>query len=50
MYAGGYCGVIGSGFCVFGKLCLVGFLVVCKCSSILFPSIVMSYDDCGDDG
>ena len=38
-----------SGLCVFGKLCPVGFLVVCKCSSVLLQSIVMSYIDCGDD-
>ena len=34
----------------FGKLCPVGFLVVCKCSSVLLQSIGMSYVDCGDDG
>ena len=34
------------------KLCPVGILVVCKCSSVLLQStrIVMSYVDCGDDG
>ena len=30
----GYCGLSESGLCVIGKLCPVGFLVVCKCSSI----------------
>ena len=34
----------------FGKLCSVGFLVVCECSSVLLHSVVMSYVDCGDDG
>ena len=32
VYGGGYCGLRKSGLCVFGKLCSVGFLVVCKCS------------------
>ena len=31
--------------CIFGKLCQVGVLVVCKCSSVLLQSIVMSYVD-----
>ena len=39
-----------SGLCVFGKLCPVGFLVLCTWSSVLLQSIVMSYVDCGDDG
>ena len=30
VYVGGYCGLSVSEFCVFGKLCPVGFLVVCK--------------------
>ena len=47
---GGYCGLSESGICVFSKLCPVGFLVVCKCSSGLLQSIVMSYVDCGNDG
>ena len=50
VYVGGYCGLRKIYFCVFGKLCPVGFLVVCKCSSVLLRSIVMSYVDCGDDG
>ena len=34
VYAGGgYCGLGKSVLCVFGKLCPVGFLVVCECSS-----------------
>ena len=50
VYVGGYCGLSVSGRCVFGKLCPVCFLVVCKCSSVLFQSIiVMSYVDCGND-
>ena len=48
-YVGGYCGLSESGLCVFGKLCPVGFLIVCK-SSVSFQAIVMSYVDCGDDG
>ena len=47
-YVGGYCGE--SGLCVFSKMCLVGFLIVCKYLSVLLQSIVMSYVDCGDDG
>ena len=31
-------------------LCLVDFLVVGKCFSVLWHYIVMSYVDCGDDG
>ena len=31
---GGYCGLIESELCVFGKLCLVVFLVVCECASV----------------
>ena len=50
VYVGGFCGMSESGLCVFGKLCPVGFPVVCKCSSVLLLSIVMSYVDCGDDG
>ena len=47
-YVGGSCGLSESGLlCVVGKLCPVGFLVVCKCSSVLLQSIVMS---CVDDG
>ena len=49
VYVGGYCGPSESGLSVFGKFCPVGFLVVCKCPSVLFQSIVMSYVDCGDD-
>ena len=50
IYVGGYCGLSESELCVFGKLCPVGFLVVCECSSVLLQSVVMSYVDCGDDG
>ena len=50
MYVGGYCGLSESGLCVFGKLCLVGFLVVCKSSSVLLYSVVISYVDGGGDG
>ena len=38
------------GLCDFGKVCPVGFLVVCKCSSVLLKYVVMWYVDCGDDG
>ena len=44
------CMLVGIVVCVFGKLCKIGFLVVCKCWSVLLQSIVMSYVDCGDDG
>ena len=50
VYVGGYCGLTESGLYVFGKLWPVGFPVVCKCSSVLLQSTVMSYVDCGDDG
>ena len=50
VYIGGYCGLTKNELCVFGKLCPVGFLVVCVCSSVLLQSVVMSYVDCGDDG
>ena len=50
MYVGEYCGLSEIGLCVSGKLCPVGFLVVCKCSSVLLQSLVMSYVDCGGDG
>ena len=50
VYVGGYCGLSKFGLCVFGKLCPVGFLVVCKSVSVLLQSIVMSYVDFGDDG
>ena len=36
VYVGMYYGLNESGLCVFGKLCPVGFLVVCKISSALF--------------
>ena len=49
VYVGGYCGLSESELCVFGQLCPVSFLVVCECSSVLFPSVCMSYVDCGDD-
>ena len=45
-----YCCLSESELCVFGKLCPVGFLVVCECSSVLFQTIVMVYVDCGGDG
>ena len=35
VYIGGCCGLSKSGLCVFRKLCPVGFLVVCECSSLL---------------
>ena len=41
MYVGGDCGLSEGGLCVFSKLCPIGFLVVCKCSSVLLQSIVM---------
>ena len=50
VHVGGYCGPSESELCVFGQLCPVGFLVVCKYSSILLQSVVMSYVDCDDDG
>ena len=49
MYVVGYCGLKISGLCVFGRLCPLDFLVVCKCSSVL-QSIVMSNVDSGKDG
>ena len=45
-----YCGLSESGLRVFRRLCLVSFLVVCKLSSVLLQSLVMSYVGCGDDG
>ena len=39
-----------SGRYVFGRLCPVGLLVVCKCLPVLLQSIVKSYVDCGDNG
>ena len=50
VYAGEYCGLSESELCVFGKLCPVSFLVVCKCSSVLLQSVVISYADYGGDG
>ena len=50
VYVGGYWGLSESELCVFGKMCPVGFLVVCECLSLLLQYIVMSYVDCGDDG
>ena len=49
MYVGGYCGLSEGELCILAKLCPVGFLVVCKCSSVLLQSIFMSCVDCGDD-
>ena len=50
MYVCGYCGLSESGLCAIGNLCPVGFLVVRKRLTVLFPSIVILYVDCGDDG
>ena len=50
VYVGGYCGLSESELCVFGKLCPVGFLVVCECFSVLLQSVVMSYVNCGNYG
>ena len=50
VYVGGYCGLSKSGLYIFGILCAVVFLIVCKCLSFFLQSIVMSYVDCGDDG
>ena len=50
VYVDGYFCLRECGLCVFGKLCPVGFLVVCKCSSFLLQSIYMSSVDCDDDG
>ena len=52
---GWYCGLSESGHCVFGKLCPVGFPVVCKSSSVvmlyvMMSYVMMSYGDCGNDG
>ena len=41
VYVGGYCGLSESGLRVFGKLCPVGFLVVCICPAGLFQSLGM---------
>ena len=35
VYIGGYGGLSESGFCVFRELCLVSFLVVGECASVL---------------
>ena len=48
VYVGGYCGLSESELCVFGKLCPISFLVVCKCYCLQY--IVMLYVDCRDDG
>ena len=42
---GSYCSLSES-----GRLCTVGFLVVCESSSSLLQSIAVPYVDCGDDG
>ena len=44
-----YIGLSESRLCVFGKLCPVSFLVVCKSLSVLLQSIVMSNVDGGND-
>ena len=36
VYVGGYCGMSEIELCVFDNWCPVGFLVVCKSSSVLF--------------
>ena len=50
VYVSGYCGLSESEPCVFGKLCPVGFLVACECSSVVLQSVDMAYVVCGDDG
>ena len=35
VYVVGYCGLNENELCVFGKLCPVGIVVVCECSSVL---------------
>ena len=50
VYVGGYCGLSESGLCGFGKLCPVGFIVVCTSLSGLLYSVVMSYVDFGNYG
>ena len=40
VYVGGYYGLIESGLCVFGKLCPVGFLVVCKSFVVVCSHVV----------
>ena len=50
VYVGGYGGLSESELCVFRKLCPVNCLVVGKCSSVLWQSLVLSYVDYGDDG
>ena len=47
---GGYGGLSESGLCAFRELCPVSFLVVGESSSVLLETVVMSYDNCGDDG
>ena len=39
VYVGGFCGLSESGLCVFGELCPVGFLAVCKSLSVLLQSV-----------
>ena len=41
VYVGGYCGLSENELSVFGKLCPVGFLVDCECSSVLLQFLVM---------
>ena len=50
VYVDGYCGLSASELYVFGKLCPIGFLVVCEYLSVLLHSVIMSYADCSDDG
>ena len=45
VYVGMYYGLSEIKLRVFGKLCPVGFLVVCECSSGLLQSVAMSYVD-----
>ena len=42
VYVGGYCGLSQCRLCVFGKLCAVDFLVVCKSlSGLLQPVLIV---------
>ena len=50
VYVGGYCGLSEIGLCAFGKWFPVCFLVICECWTGLLQSVVMSYDNCDDDG
>ena len=41
IYVGEYCGLSGSGLCVFRELCPVSFHVVGECPAVLFESVVV---------